>query len=74
MAMLHALRLRRRFTPVERFLRRLRLRDPVDDESRVGEGVRSCRQRPFPEPLNHLDVGLACPPSVVIAQTAARRS
>ena len=43
---------------LERFLRPLRLSNPVDDESPGGEGAGNCRQRPPPEPLRYLDVGL----------------
>jgi hypothetical protein len=46
-------------TSPERLLRRLRFSNPLDDETRVGEGVSNCRQRPSPEPLRHLYIGLA---------------
>ena len=43
---------------LERFLRRLRLSNPVDDESPGGEGAGNCRQRPPREAMRYLDVGL----------------
>jgi hypothetical protein len=56
---------------LERFLRRLRLSNPVDDESPVGEGAGNCRQRPPREPLRYLGWIVADEPVIATACVVA---